>query len=501
MKKYLKFISVLFVSLIFSSYVFAAQVNKSDATLSVTSREECTIRFGKYGEFEKRLVEINEENKTIDIRLTVRNTYDGATSHEEEQNDELPGEVVFLIDSSDSMNTPELNSTRKELIINATLQLVDKLFDLNENVKIAVTEFSSVSRSGDSPVTVGTDNDANKLIDLSNNKNDIKSAIQTVSSLGPKTDLDIGLKTAATQFSNDTSLSKHLVILTDGVPNISEATGNRIEYSPEVTNATISRLTSIHNSGINIATVLADSDFYDLNGDLYVMDPDTSSPYNSGSRYSEPITHMEIAHQIFGTTESPKFGSVFYVEGENVATAITNKIYDSLRTTKTISVDDIEKYTLTDVVIKDYFPQNIVDNFNFSKLSEPQIGTVSDSIDTTDNSITWNIDRLEPKQSSTFVYRLSLKDTFDGEILDLNLPTNEKVTIDYKEGGEPGEPVESTKSPAVKLTMPTPEPPKKDDPTVAPTPIPQTGSYIWAVFIVGLGISTYFAVKLNKLRK
>lgn len=500
MKKYLKFISVLIISLIFSTHVFAAEVNKDDVTLSVTSREECLVKFGKYGEFEKKLVEINEENKTIDIKLTVRNTYDGNTTHDEEEDDALPGEVVFLIDSSNSMNTAESGTTRKNLVLNATNDLVDKLFDLNENIKIGIVEFSSAPATFG--VQFGTDDDASKLLDLSNNKSEVKSTISGVASSGGFTDLDIGLKKAVTLFSSDENTSKHLVILTDGVPNLSEATGNSVEYSPGVTNATISRLTQISNSGINILSVLADADFYDDNGQLFVMDPDPTHPRNNGSKYTVPVTHMDIAQEIFGTSSNPKFGKIFYVQGNNITSTITDNIYNSLRSTKTITIDEKEKYTLTDVVVKDYFPQNIVDNFNFTKLSEPQIGTVSDSIDPTDRSITWNIPKLEPKQSTTFVYRLSLKDTFNGEIIDLNLPTNEKITIDYKEGGNPGDPVESTKTPAVKLTLKDkPDDPKKEDPTVAPTPIPQTGSYIWAVLLFGLGVSVYFAVKLHKLSK
>lgn len=509
MKKCFKIFAVLIATLMFASYVFAAEANKDDVTLSVASREECIIKFGQYGEFEKKLVQIDEENKTIDIKLIARNTYNGSTTSEQTTTGELPGEVVLLVDSSNSMNDIVTGTTtRRSLILNATNELVDKLFDLNSNIKIGVVEFSSTTRTETSYAVLGTDNDAKALTSgMVNDKSTVKSAVSSVGNegMGAYTDLDIGLKTADAMLSasTDSNSKKYLIVLTDGVPNVSEATGNSFEYSPAVTNATTARLTTIKNKGINIVSVLADVSYSDGTSDVVP---------SSVSKYTDEITHKQIAEEIFGTTTNPKFGPVYYAHGTRVTDTISNTIYETLRTTQTITVDEIAKYTLSDVVIKDFFPQNIVDNFDFSKLSEPQIGTVSDSIDTSDRSITWSIPELKPGQSTEFTYRLSLKDTFDGEIIDLNLPTNEKVTIDYKEGDKPGTPQESTKSPVVKLTKGEPEPEpepapdvKKDDPTVAPTPIPRTGSYLWMSVIIatifGLSVTTYGVIKSIKLSR
>ena len=67
--------------------------------------------------------------------------------------------------------------------------------------------------------------------------------------------------------------------------------------------------------------------------------------------------------------------------------------------------------------------------------------------DTTDNSITWTIGNLKPGESATYTYRLTLKDTFDSSIIGKNLPTNEKITITYKENDKDGKPVEDTRCP------------------------------------------------------
>ena len=499
MKKCLKFLSILIIALVFSTSVFAAEANKDDVTLSVVSREECSITFDTYGLFEKKLLNIDEKNKTIDITLTVKNTYEGETTHEETEESSEVGEVVFLIDNSTSMETDEyIGNTamdRFEVVIRAAKQLANKLFTLNSDIKIGIATFSSSPNSTEVGYE-GSDADARTVLTLNNNQ---ETVIQTLESEftsfengnhGNDTDLEVGVKTAAQMFSTDTTKAKSLVILTDGVPNL--ATGFEYDYSPAITQATINKLIETKNSGINILSVLCDSDFY-VDG----------NPVDVGqySTYTSPKTMPEIAQDIFGTSSNPKIGPVFYAEGDGITDAISELIYKELRSTKTITVDDLEKYTLTDVVIKDYFPQNIVDNFNFEKLSEPQIGTVSDTIDTTDRSITWNIPKLEPKQASSFTYRLSLKDKFNSEIIDLTLPTNEKVVINYKIDGDPGDPVETRKTPSVKLKLIPEDPPKEDppddpkkpdDPTVAPDPIPKTGSYTW----IAIGLSTAFGLSV-----
>ena len=47
---------------------------------------------------------------------------------------------------------------------------------------------------------------------------------------------------------------------------------------------------------------------------------------------------------------------------------VTDKIYSSLIR---------ESYELDNIVIKDYFPQNIIDNFKYAQLTKPSIGEIT----------------------------------------------------------------------------------------------------------------------------
>ena len=449
MKKYLSLILTIFMLVLLSTSVFAAETAKADATMTLVENNVCNITFGKYGEFEKKLIKCETNDKTIDIGLTVKNNQEALL--------DKAGEVVLLIDSSNSMSTRQVTigdktTTRKQLVLDSASQLVDKLLSSNSDIKIGVVEFATstdVSKEG-------TEDDAKAITPaLTNQKSDIVSALNTISSdvMGSRTDIDIGLKTAnkLLETSTDSDVNKYIVVLTDAVPNTAE--GVKVDlYTEASADPTKATLTSLKESGINVISMLID-----------IQDEEikiTGRPEDATFK-----TYKDVAQYVFGTPLSPTAGSVYYVNDSDVLDTVTNKIYSELV--------PVNEYVLTDIVIKDYFPQNIIDNFDFAYLTQPEIGTVSAEVDKTDNSITWTISNLAPGETANFSYRLSLKDTFSSEILDVNLPTNENVTIDYKENQVPGDQEQNNKCPVVKLEV---EKQPVDNTIVPDKEMPKTGS-------------------------
>jgi hypothetical protein len=259
--------------------------------------------------------------------------------------------------------------------------------------------------------------------------------------MGPRTDIEEGLKAADKLLatSTDTTASKSIIILTDAVPNT--ATGVVFDtYTDKSIAPAKAELVALKNKNINVISML-------INMTTDEIQISTESP--------KP-TYKAVAEKIFGTATAPTAGPVYYVTDADVTTTVTKSIYTDLIPTN--------QYALTDIVIKDYFPQNIIDNFNFAELTQPTIGTISSKVDTSDNSITWTISELKPKETATFTYRLTLKDSFSSDIVAVNLPTNKNVTINYKENGTAGDQKENNKCPIVALDVEA----KKD--------IPQTGS-------------------------
>ena len=265
--------------------------------------------------------------------------------------------------------------------------------------------------------------------------------------------------------SEDPDVEKYIITLTDAIPNT--ARGVTMDtYSDATIVPTRNKVLELRDNGVNLISMLIE-----MSNEEIAISTETPKP-----------TYREVAERIFGTSLNPTAGSVYYVSDNEVEDTITNQIYDNLVQ---------ESYELTNIVIKDYFPQNIVDNFDYAQLTDSNIGEVTAEVNTEDNSITWTIPSLGPGEVATFSYRLSLKNQFSSDIIGINLPTNENVEITYDENGTPGE-AENDDAPIIALDV------------LPKGQIPQTGIYtglaiIGTLAILGaVGIGSYNYVNKNR---
>lgn len=421
----------------------------SNTTLELVEDNICHIDFGGIGEFEKKITEFDETKKSATLTLTFKNI----KSVEEDQKDV---EIFFVIDNSSSMTQDYVDGiTRKDAVIKSANSLIEKLFNSNPNVKIGVVGFSSLDSSAGE--TEGTINDAKLQVGLSNSKDEVTNAVSSLSTLktGPRTNIEAGLTIAEDNFSSEANTERYLVLLTDGVPN-NATDGTFAKYSGVVASRTKNKLEEIKESGISIIGAM-------INLDSETIEPTTNK------------TYRELSEEIFGTVQNPTTDVYYYITDEDIENTIVNDIYDDL----VIRTDN----TLKNIVIKDYFPQEIIDNFNFEYVASPNIGTVSQKIDTTDNSITWNIELLSEGEIATLSYKLTLKTDYNQEIIDKILPTNTKVEI-TGENNNKEITQNSSESPTIRVKYKKPD---TVDNSISPNPIPQTGkSNIEFIVIVSI---------------
>ena len=500
-KKTLRIITIaLLVVMIFAAFssVFAAPVAKGDATMTLVKDEVASGTFGEqdYGSYRKEKVNFDAAKKIIDIKLTVTNNAPEPKSHEEEIPGDLPGEIVYLIDISRSMSVNEVTingqtTTRKQAVIDAAKILTDKLFAQNKDLKVGVVGYAT-STQQQNPDERGTLKDAkiftNELVTTKEAVNSVFDTVATTT-MGNTTDIQMGLRAAASLFTDSTTAKKYIVLLTDGIPNVAEGVIPTTKQAPEqgwesaydmnVFNPTKAEVKGLKDKGINLVSILIN--MLDNELPFSTMTPgDMQTMYEAIgkdiSEAGEKPTYLDVSKYIFGTTTKPTTGDVYYIPTDDeIYDYITKTVYDSMigePTKKTVV--DVPEYVLEDIVLKDYFPANIVANFDKAELIAPSKGTITAEINKADNSITWTIGDLKPQETATYTYRLTLKDTFDSSIIGKNLPTNEKITITYKENGKDGKPVEDTRCPVVALDVA----PKKN--------IPQTGEN--TILFVGLAL-------------
>lgn len=404
------FITIFLLCILLANISMASY---STVTMSVVEEPICTIQLGENSKFEKKLVDKDLNNKEVTLQLQVTN---------EETSLKPTGEIVLVLDNSDSMNDEiSTGKTRKDLIFDSAKTLVTNLLTDNESLKLGIVSFSTNT----DVAKEGTIEDASVVSALSNDIDSLTNAISGIEANGPRTDLQSGLSLASTQFSEENN-NKYIIVLTDGVPNVAIAYDN-IYYSDDVIAKTKSQLQSLDSDGINVITMLTG------------IEDETYVPVGVTKSFGEIIS------EIFGTPENPTVGKFYYVTDDEVEETITTDIYNSLLPIKRI---------YKDITIVDYFPTEIIENFDFAYVSEANIGTISATVDKTNNSITWTIPELESGKTATVQYKLKLKENFSSDIVGKILDTNEKVDISYLDFDDTEQVKTSDVTPKLKLAEP-----------------------------------------------
>ena len=414
----------------------------STVTMSVVEEPICTIPFGQHSKFEKKLISKDLANKEVTLQLQVTN---------EEIADKPTGELMLVLDNSDSM-TEEVSDgkTRKDLIFNSANSLVSNLLKDNDSLKIGIVRFSTnVDQTLESTI-----DDASVVSPLSDNVTTLTNAISNIETNGPRTDLQSGLLLASQEDNN-----KYMIVLTDGIPNVAIDYDKKY-YSDDVIAKTNQQLKAIEAKGIELITMLTG-----IKDEAYV--PATTTK-NFG----------QIIKEVLGTQTNPTAGTFYYVTDADIEKTITDDIYKALM--------PIEK-TLKDITIVDYFPVEIIQNFDFAYVSKANIGNISAKVDTTNNSITWTIPELTSGQTATVQYKLKLKENFNSAIVDKILNTNQKVDVDYTDFDAKKQTKTSDISPKLLLEEP-------------PVVLPKAGTITLIGFsILAAGLFIYSIIKLTIL--
>lgn len=453
-------LTVFLLILLITTNVFAVST-----TMEIVEDNICTIKLDDKASFEKKIVSSYLSNHQVTLQLKVSNNSEVT----------IPtGEIMLVIDSSSSMNEAVSDSiTRKDVVLDSANKLVESLLKANNStLKIGVVTFSTSAEKDDNGYLItGTEADAQKVSDLSNDVTTLKSRISAIEGTGQYTNLDAGLQLAKKGFSEEQN-NKYMIILTDGLPNLAVGYNDLVSYDglTDVINQTKSTLTSL--SGINVITMLTGIE-------------------NEGANFrvqgDKIYTYGEVIQNVFGTVTNPTVGKFYNISDEQIEKTVTTDIYNDLLP---------KSKSLKDIIVVDYFPQYIVDKFEMAYVEGIDVSNVSTEIDKETNSITWNIKNLASGETAIIQYTLTLKENFDETIIGKVLDTNQKVDINFKDFGGKTQTKTSDVTPKLRLTaVPV-------DDTTSPDPLPQTGSHIAIAisFVLVLSITVFFGYKSKKIK-
>lgn len=448
---------ILLILMMMAINVFAA----TEVTMEIVEDNVCTIDLNEDCSFEKKIVDSDLTKHTVTLQLKITNNSQVL----------IPtGELMLVIDSSQSMDTiVEGETTRKDLVLNSANKLVENLLKVNPtSLKIGVVTFSTgTEKNEDGFLITGTEADAQKVCNFSNDLSVLTSKISAIEGTGQYTNLDSGLQLAAQQFSSENT-NKYMIVLTDGLPNLAIGYNDLVSYDglTDVINQTKSTLTSLNN--IEVITMLTGID-----------DEEAIIRMTGDNTY----TYGQVVNAVFGTEENPTIGKFYNINDSEIEQTISNKIYNDLL--------PIEK-SLKDITIIDYIPDYIANNFNVS-INKDSI-ELSAIISNDSRTITWNLDELAPGESKSLKFDLVLKNEFDETIINKILDTNEKVDVNYSDFDGTDKSETSDVTPKIRLVAVPQEIPED----VAPNPIPQAGSPIFTfVFIFVLGLALFFGYRAH----
>lgn len=444
--------------------LIATNVLAVTTTMEIVEDNICKITLNDYSSLEKKIISSDLTNHQVTLQLEITN--DSGLL--------IPtGELMLVIDSSDSMDTiVEGTTTRKDLVLDSANKLVESLLTVNSSLKIGVVTFSTGTETdGEGNLITGTEADAQKVCDLTTDLSKLTTSISAIEGTSQYTNLDSGLQLAKNSFSSENN-NKYMIVLTDGLPNLAVGYNDLVTYDglTNVINQTKTTLTSLED--INVITMLTGIDNEEA---IFRQEGENS------------YTYGQVINEVFGTEENPTIGKFYNVSDEEINQTITNDIFEDL-----VPVTQ----SLKNITVVDYFPQYIVDNFEMTYVEGIDTSNVSTEIDKETNSITWNLDNLSAGQSAKIQYNLTLKEEFDESIIDQILDTNEKVEVNYTDFDNTKKTVDSDVTPKIKLTTPP-----KEDNTIAKDDLPQTGSPLVILgFVCLVSLCIFLGYKSQKIK-
>lgn len=419
--------SVFLITLIIFSIFYSVFASNTNTLLEVVEKASKTEYLeNNQGYISKTIIDSNANTGEVTIELKLSNT-------KNETSKSKNTEIILVIDNSVSMKFKTADGkTRKSILLDSAKNFVNSIFETSNNVKVGIVKFC-----GEYGFWVPA-NAASLITKPTEKEEDVIEGITKIEKISTEsgTDIQKGLIKAENAFSKDAG-NKVIILLTDGCPT-EDASGNYLYNNEQVmTNEkyrkiiqnTKNELINIDKKGIKLISLMTGVNSNDLD--------------ENGNVVKNTEDEIQAIETIFGTESKPTAGKFYNVKTTDISNVVKNDI--------TKDVQQILNTPINNVKIQDYFPQEIIDNFEFSYVENPNIGTVSKNINK-DNSIEWNIGTIKGDETATLRYKLKIKNMENKQLLDKVISTNEKVILNYRDNNAKEYTLNLSTSPKIKLT-------------------------------------------------
>lgn len=404
------------------------------------------------GYISKTIVDSNEDTGEITIELKLSNI-----KKENQETQQYKSTELYIIISENIVN----DNTKLEKYTKNIEKLIDGILNTNSNTKIGIIGIKGTitdtkfDESGNMQVgpndeggVEGSASNSEIVVELTNDKNVIINGIKNMNPSKTKyrTNLQAAIKLANQSYSNNSN--KILISLYDNVPSIAIGVKSKVSYGwmseystveeavkakhEKIANYTKDEILKLKNSNVSFILLRPDDTSYD----------ETWYSESTGEKILE-FDGKPYVQKLYGTMDNPTYGKMYSFVENNIDTVITENIYKE--------VENIIQSSINIVKITDYFPEEITENFEFSYVGKPSIGTTSNTIDEDKKTITWDIGTLKGDENATLKYKLKIKDMQNTAILNKTIATNKKVELTYKDKDDKAYVVTLSSSPTIQL--------------------------------------------------
>ena len=404
------------------------------------------------GYISKNIVDSNKETGEVTVELKVVNLPKDNTETTYENTEVL---IMIPEDLRAEENLKE-NTEKFSQYISYIENLATKIFANNSKIKIGIIgiqgpiddayendEGKFVEGPKNEGSKPGSEEDSEIVVNLTNDINTIKTGLQNMNKdgVGYYNNLEAAIKLSANSFSKNAN--KILISLYDNVPESAIGECSYITYGGATTieDAVIEKNSNIVEYTKKEILNLKESDI-----DFILLKPEDTSFdqkwYNKSTGELElDFDGSEYVKDLYGTIQEPTYGKMYSLDEVSLEKIITENIYGDI-------IDKI-RLPISSIKVVDYFPNEIVENFDFEYGGNPTIGTTTDKID--NNTITWNIETLNAQETAILKYKLKIKDMKNTDLLNKTIPTNEKLVLTYKDIEAKDYTINITNSPKVQL--------------------------------------------------
>lgn len=444
MKKILAIVLLLTILISTLSTVSAAETKTNLNIVQKESEQKLLNQGDSY--YTNKIVSIDSKEGIVEMELTIDNISTDKNVHENTE--------IFILVSENIV----VDSTEFAKYVSYIEEFSKNIFNNISNAKIGIVgikgTISDITENPDGTFTIGpndegtvkgSDSNAEIVVPLTNELNKITSGINSMNLLKTvyKTNLQAAIKLTNNSFSND--VNKILISLYDNVPSIANGVSSKITYGGLLSQyATVEEAVIGKNTNIVRNTKAEILNLRNNNVDFFLLRPDDTSFDQTWFNTTTGEVTLEFdgspyVKELYGTTDSPTYGTMYSLNNENLEKIVTENIYNEV-------VNKIGA-VLSNTKVDIHFTDEILDNFDLIIENEKV-----DKSKLKDHSyISWDTGDIESLKTAVLKYSLKIKNMDNKDILDKELKINDKVELTYTNYLDSDKTISLITHPSVKL--------------------------------------------------